>query len=269
MEEQKNENVEKVNNEVKAEVKTENGKGKKSKKGLIIAIIAVVLAIIVGISLFVAYHSSQFALLVSETNKITSMEMLKADGTVDQDAKIDMEIKTKGSYAVVEQTLKEYLNETLETSKKAPEIIKTEDIEKLMSFENIKNDGPEFTQTKAKIAEMRKAGEEYIEQLLSLCEKERFLTVIDDKDISDYYKEIYKKLAVDEETEKELNETKEKGEKAKKQITASFDYIENIFNFLSEHKSDWTIMGNQIMFYNQSVLNQYQQIVSNVPEEIK
>ena len=58
-----------------------------------------------------------------------------------------------------------------------------------MSFENIKNDGPEFTQTKAKIAEMRKAGEEYIEQLLSLCEKERFLTVIDDKDISDYYKE--------------------------------------------------------------------------------
>lgn len=269
MEEQKNENVENVNNEVKAEVKTENGKGKKSKKGLIIAIIAVVLAIIIGISLFVAYHSSQFALLVSETNKITSMEMLKADGTVDQDAKIDMEIKTKGSYAVVEQTLKEYLNETLETSKKAPEIIKTEDIEKLMSFENIKNDGPEFTQTKAKIAEMRKAGEEYIEQLLSLCEKERFLTVIDDKDISDYYKEIYKKLAVDEETEKELNETKEKGEKAKKQITASFDYIENIFNFLSEHKSDWTIMGNQIMFYNQSVLNQYQQIVSNVPEEIK
>ena len=116
---------------------------------------------------------------------------------------------------------------------------------------------------------MRKAGEEYIEQLLSLCEKERFLTVIDDKDISDYYKEIYKKLAVDEETEKELNETKEKGEKAKKQITASFDYIENIFNFLSEHKSDWTIMGNQIMFYNQSVLNQYQQIVSNVPGEIK
>ena len=74
--------------------------------------------------------------------------MLKADGTVDQDAKIDMEIKTKGSYAVVEQTLKEYLNETLETSKKAPEIIKTEDIEKLMSFENIKNDGPEFTQNK-------------------------------------------------------------------------------------------------------------------------
>ena len=269
MEEQKNENVEKVNNEVKAEVKTEEKKGKKSKKGLIIAIIAVALAIIIGISLFVAYHSSQFALLVSETNKITSMEMLKADGTVDQDAKIDMEIKTKGSYAVVEQTLKEYLNETLKKKKKAPEIIKTEDIEKLMSFENIKNDGPEFTQTKAKIAEMRKAGEEYIEQLLSLCEKERFLTVIDDKDISDYYKEIYKKLAVDEETEKELNETKEKGEKAKKQITASFDYIENIFNFLSEHKSDWTIMGNQIMFYNQSVLNQYQQIVSNVPQEIK
>lgn len=271
MEEQKNENVEKVNNEVKAEVKTEvkTENKKKSKKGLIIAIIVVILAIIVGISLFVAYHSSQFALLVSETNKITSIEILKADGTVDPDAKIDMEIKTKGSYAIVEQTLKEYLNETLETSKKAPEIIKSEDIENLMSFENIKNDGPEFTQTKAKIAEMRKTGEDYIEELLSLCDEERFLLVIEDKNVSDYYKEIYKKLAVDEETEKELNETKEKGEKAKKQITASFDYIESIFNFLSEHKSDWTIMGNQIMFYNQSVLNQYQKLVSNVPEEIK
>ncbi len=267
MEEQKNENVEKVNNEVKAEVKTENKK--KSKKGLIIAIIVVVLAIIVGISLFVAYHASQVALLVSETNKITSMEILKADGTVNENAKIDMEIKSKGSYAIVEQTLKEYLNETLETSKKAPEIIKSEDIENLMSFENIKNDGPEFTQTKAKIAEMRKAGEEYIEQLLSLCDTERFLTVIEDKGVSDYYKEVYRKLAVDEETEKELNETREKGEKAKKQITASFDYIESLFNFLSEHKSDWTIMGSQIMFYNQSVLNQYQELVLNVPEEIE
>lgn len=271
MEKQKNENVEKVNSEVKAEVKTEvkTENKKKSKKGLIIAIIAVILVIIVGISLFVAYHSSQFALLVSETNKITSMEMLKADGTVDQDAKIDMEIKTKGSYAVVEQTLKEYLNETLETSKKAPEVFQNEEIEKLGTFENIKNDAPEFTQTKAKIAEMKKAGEEYLEQLMTLCDKEKLLSAIEDKNVSDYYKEIYKNLAMSEDTEKELSETMEKVKDAKSKITVAFDYLESMFNFLSEHKSDWTIMGNQIMFYNQSVLNQYQELVSNVPEEIK
>lgn len=271
MEEQKNENVEKVNSEAKAEaeVKTETEKGKKSKKGLIIAIIAVVLVIIVGISLFVAYHSSQFALLVSETNKITSMEMLKADGTVDQNAKIDMEIKTKGSYAVVEQTLKEYLNKTLETSKRAPEVFQNEEIEKLGTFENIKNDAPEFTQTKVKIAEAKKTAEEYLEELMDLCDKEKLLAAIEDKGVSDYYKKVYQRLAVDEGTDKELSETMENVKEAKNKITSAFDYLESMFNFLSEHKSDWTIMGNQIMFYNQSVLNQYQQIVSNVPEEIK
>ena len=267
MEEQKNENVEKVNSEVKAEVKTE--KGKKSKKGLIIAIIAVILVIIVGISLFVAYHSSQLALLTEEINEMSLENLLNEDGTINENAKIDMEIKTKGSYAVVEQTSKEYINEVLELGKGLINVINDKNIQDLVDFENIKNDAPDFVQTKDKIAKMKKAGEEYVDKFLELCDRENVLSAIDDKGVSEYYKELYKRLATDDVADEEFDEAAQKLGKAREQKKKGFEYIENMINFLSEHKSDWKIVGNQIMFYNQSVLDQYQELVSNVPEEIK
>lgn len=267
MEEEKKENVEKVNNEAKTEVKTE--KKKKSKKGLIVAIIAIVLVIIVGVSIFVGYHATQLATLTEEVNQINLTELLESDGTINKEATIDMEIKTSGSYAVVEETLKNYLNETLELGKQAEDIISEDELQNLVSFENIKNDAPDFVQIKAKIAEMKKSGEEYIDKFITLCNKDNMLSAIEGKGVSEYYKELYKKLAIDENDEKELDEAIEELNKARNQITVGFEYIENMVNFLSEHKSDWTIQGNQIMFYKQSVLDEYQKIVSNTPEEIK
>lgn len=259
--------MEEQKNEVKAEVKTENKK--KSKKGLIVAIIAIVLVIIVGISIFVGHHATQLATLTEEVSQINLTKLLESDGTINKEATIDMEIKTSGSYAVVEETLKNYLNETLELGKQAEDIISEDELQNLVSFENIKNDAPDFVQTKAKIAEMKKSGEEYIDKFITLCNKDNMLSAIEDKGVSEYYKELYKKLAVDENSEEELTNATEELNKARNQITAGFEYIENMVNFLSEHKSDWTIQGNQIMFYKQSVLDEYQKIVSNVPEEIK
>lgn len=267
MEEQKNENVETVKQEVKTETKKENSK--KSKTGLIIAIILIVVAVIIAIALFIGYHIYQTVLLTEEVNKMTSEDFVKSEGTINENAKIDMEIKTSGSYAVVEKTLKEYLNETLELAKNQPTEMLEEEIQKLVDFENIRNDAPEFTQTKAKIAAMKKTGEEYIDKFIELCNKENLLSRIENENVSDYYKELYKKLAMDEVSEKELEDVIVELENSKKQLTSGFEYIENMLNFLSEHKSDWTIIGNQIMFYRQSVLDQYQELVSNVPEDIQ
>lgn len=178
-----------------------------------------------------------------------------------------MEIKTKGGYAVVEETLKNYLNETLTLAKEAENIYDEETLENMVSTENIKNDGPDFIETKAKIAEMKKAGEDYIDRFIELCNEEKLLTAIDEKPVSDYYKELYKQLVTDEQAGKELNDTLTDLEEAKATISESFDYLNNIVNFLSENKSFWTLRGKQIMFYDQAKLNEYNKLVLAVPRK--
>ena len=246
-------------------VEVKENKNKKSNKGIIIGIIVVVAIIaIVGIGFF-AYHGQQVALLTTETQKVVATKIVNDDGTINNDAQIDMEIKTKGGYAVVEETLKNYLNETLTLAKEAENIYDEETLGNIVSIENIKNDGPDFIETKAKIAEMKKTGEEYIYKFIELCNEEKLLSAIDDKSVSDYYKKLYKQLATDEQAGKELNDTLTDLENAKTTISESFDYLNNIVNFLSENKSSWILKGKQIMFYDQAKLNEYNKLVLAVP----
>jgi len=240
---------------------------KKSKKGLIIAIIVIVAIIAIAVVGFLAYHGQQVALLTVEIQKATSIKMVDERGTINKDAKIDMEIKTKGSYAVVEETLKNYLNETLTLAQGAENVYDEETLKNIVSIENIKNDGPDFVTTKAKIAEMKTASEEYLNKFIDLCNEEKLLAAIDDKPVNDYYKELYKELATDEETATELSKTIEELETAKTTVTASFDYLNNIIEFLSTNKASWTVQGNQIVFYSQAKLNEYNKLVSALPEE--
>lgn len=240
---------------------------KKSKKGLIITIIVIALILIIAVVMFVVYHAQQLALITVETQKATSTSIIDETGNINQDAKIDMEIKTKGKYAIVEETLKNYLNETLVLAQDAENVYNQEEIENLLSIENIKQDGPDFVATKTKIAEMKQAGEEYIDKFIELCSEEKLLAAIDEKPVSDYYKELYKQLATDEEAGKELGETVEELQRSKITLIESFDYLNKIIEFLSNNKTVWTVQGNQIVFYNQAKLNEYNQLISEVPGE--
>ena len=172
----------------------ENAKKGKSKKGIIIAIIIVLVILAVSVIGYFAYIGNQVELLNAEINK--AMETLEnladENGTINKNVQIDMEIKTTGKFAIVEETFKSYINEVAELSKQADDIFDEETFENLLSEENIKNDGPEFVQTKAKISEAKTKTEEYLDKVIETCSKEKMLTLLDEKEISDYYKEVYK-----------------------------------------------------------------------------
>ena len=240
---------------------------KKSKKGIIAGIIIVVITIAIAVVGFFAYHGQQLALLTTETQNAVAVKTVNDDGTINKEAKIDMEIKTKGSYAIVEETLKSYLNEALTLAQQADSLYSQEEIENTLSIENIKSDGPDFVQTKEKIAQMKKSGEEYIDKFIELCNEENLLAAIDDKQVSDYYKELYKQLATDEEAGKELANTVSELETLKTDLLAAFDYLNSIVEFLSDNKSSWTVEGEQIVFYSQAKLDEYQKLIEEAPGE--
>ena len=259
--------MEEKKNVVKEEVKEKEVKPKKSKKKIIITIVAVVVIVLLLIAVFIGYHYSQLKILTEEVNKLSTTEYINADGTVKEDASVDMEIKTKGSYAIVEKTLKDYMNETIEVVKESSDVEKAiSDLSGISSIEQISYDAPDFTETKQKISDARQKTLEYFNKLKEKSNKDNLLNAIDDKNVGDYYKELYKRLAIDEESSQNLDSALSELESQEEIIEGVFDYFSNIINFLSDNKDAWVIENGQVLFYNQAKLNEYNTIVMQMPK---
>lgn len=259
--------MEEKKNVVKEEVKEKEVKPKKSKKKIIITIVAVVVIVLLLIAAFIGYHYSQLKILTEEVNKLSTTEYINADGTVKEDASVDMEIKTKGSYAIVEKTLKDYMNETIEVVKESSDVEKAiSDLSGISSIEQISYDAPDFTETKQKISDARQKTLEYFNKLKEKSNKDNLLNAIDDKNVGNYYKELYKRLAIDEKSSQNLDSALSELESQEEIIEGVFDYFSNIINFLSDNQDSWVIENGQVLFYNQAKLNEYNTIVMQMPK---
>lgn len=150
-----------VNNKIKSKNESNNKKDKtnkkhhKIKKGLIVVIIIIVLFLI-GLLGFAFYHAKQIVELAKELHDVSAItQIVDEDGNIDKNVEVDMTIKSKGGYAVIEETYKNKINEALQLAKNAGELYSEQDIIEILSIDNIKNDGPEFVETKARLQKMK------------------------------------------------------------------------------------------------------------------
>lgn len=251
---------EKTSKMEKAKTVTEKPK-KKSKKWLIALIIAIVV-IIVAVGGFIAYHSSQLGLLTVEVAK-----MIEVDAENLKSTPIDKEIKTKGGYAVIEETMKNYLSDFYDVLISGPETIDLNALENIGSIQNIKEDGPDFIKTKAKIEETKQALTTYLTKIREKMDIEKFVNAIDDKDVSTYYKELYKDLVKGNDIEKNLTEVQEtlgELEETEKEAIEQMDKVLKMLNFLSENKASWLVQNNQLLFKDMTKLKEYNQMVRDL-----
>lgn len=228
----------------------------KNKKKLAIVILVVVIVVaILGVALYNdQFEKKQLQILSSEAEKLNSLN-LETD-------EIDMEIKSKGKYAVVEQTMKDYLNETKTTCTELVDLCSNSDLDKLLSADNIEADGPEFTATKEKLNTFRTQVNEYIEKCNNLINEDNINNAINDKNVGEKFEQIYKDLMIDEASKASLNKTKTSLNSSAEQINKSLDKMNNILNFLSDNKDSWELKNGKIQFTNISKLTEYYKVVN-------
>lgn len=261
-EKNKNKGIEEKNN------KTKNTENKKNKKKLIISIILGVIIVIAVVIGYFMYMESQIELLDNEiSNSLNTLgTVYNEDGTINNDVKINTEIKTKGKFAIVEEAFKNYINDIAEVTKKAEDVFNDESLENILDEDNLEKDGPDFTQTKEKIMKSKTESEEYIDNVLELCSKEKILTLLDEKSLSEYYKEAYKEAIEESEEIEELEKARTDLQYTKTEVSEAYDYVIKILTFLSDNKSSWEIEDGQIAFTSQSKLNEFNQLLDEAPE---
>lgn len=225
-------------------------KNKKVKIAILVIAIILILAV-VGL---VTYEAYQKGVLLLESTKIGQLDI-----TTDE---IDMTIKTSGKYGKIEKAEKEYMKEMSDLFKETLKIFTNEDLMNSLSIDNYKKDGPEFTQTKQLLADSKVKAEELIASLTSkitedsMMEKIKQVEGLKEKDY-----ELYRNLMLDDETRKALETSKEELEGAKTTFLTNLQAIEDILNFLTENKTNWTLTDNNIMFSTTSLLNKYNELV--------
>lgn len=230
-------------------------KNKKMLIGIIIAV--VIIAIAGGIVVYtIQNNAKQLETLNEETKKLSQMDLLKEN--------IDMEIKTTGNYAIVEKTMKEYLNDTKTTMSELIELCNNSDLDNILSSDNISKDAPDFVETKQRLSTFKTQINEYVEKCDNLLNKENVENAINDKGVNDYYKQLYKDLMLDEETSKGLEETRKEFKESAEEVNKVIEGMEKVINFLSENKNDWTVSNGKIQFTNVTKLKEYYNILNEI-----
>ena len=231
------------------------------KKAIIGVIIAIIVVAIVGIGILVVNDFKQEDILrqeMLEFENLTRAENIDLD-QIDQRIR---ELKTTGDYGVLEKAMKDYLADVVNTSVSIANIINDERIVNALTPENYTEDGPDFVQTKQFLEQAKSDIEQYKTEVLTLLTNEGAMSYIEDKNLDQYYIDLYKEIALSEDTA--IEESNTELEKSLDEMMKLLDVETQIINFLSENKDGWVIQGENIIFNNQTLQDQYNEYISQI-----
>ena len=231
------------------------------KKAIIGVVIAIVLVAVVGIGVLVVNDFRQEDILrqeMLEFENLTRAENIDLD-QIDQRIR---ELKTTGDYGVLEKAMKDYLADVVNTSVSIANIINDERIVNALTPENYTEDGPDFVQTKQFLEQAKSDIEQYKTEVLTLLTNEGAMSYIENKNLDDYYIDLYKEIALSEDTA--IEEDNAELEASLDEAMSIIDTESQVINFLAENKSGWEIQGENIVFNSEELQNQYDELVSQI-----
>lgn len=231
-------------------------KNKKVLIGVIVAVVVVVIALVGGFIYNQQNKIKQENILNEEAEKLAKLDLTKDD--------IDMDIKTKGKYAIVEKTMKDYMKETQTVMTELIDLFNNSDLDKTLSSENLSKDAPEFVETKEKLASLKTKLNEYSEKCDQLLTTENIENAINDKGVNKYYKELYVNLMLDDETKESIEKDKTELKNSIEEVNKAIEGLEKIVNFLTENKDEWTVTDGRIQFKSITKYKEYYQIVNEL-----
>lgn len=172
---------------------------------------------------------------------------------------------TSGEFAVVEQKIKEYYEEYLDLRKQFMNKVNDEKLEEILKTENYNEDGPEFTES---INYLNKSKEEFnniAEKLLDLLSKENIVSRIENEEISDYYKDLYKGYFLeDDEISTTFQESYQEIKDVQLLMNNLYDNESKILNFLTENEEQWEVLNDKLTFNDSSLSEEYNNMKENL-----
>ena len=230
-------------------------------KKKILIIVGIIILIVIGvIAYFVITDLQQEDKLTAELQEISNL-VNSQNIDIDQiNERLDRTV-TRGDYAVVEQSFKQYLKDNFDVSMKIADILNDEKLTTILTADNYKQDGKDFIETKNYISTTRDQLETYKTEYKDFFTEDKVMSYINDKNLDSYYTDLYKQeLVGDIESD---NET-ELVESAINDVIGILDIYEEVINFLVDNQNSWNVQDDTIEFTSESLQNQYNSLIDKL-----
>lgn len=230
-------------------------------KKKILIIVGIIILIVIGvIAYFVITDLQQEDKLTAELQEISNL-VNSQNIDIDQiNERLDRTV-TRGDYAVVEQSFKQYLKDNFDVSMKIADILNDEKLTTILTADNYKQDGKDFVETKNYISITRDQLETYKTEYKDFFTEDKVMSYINDKNLDSYYTDLYKQeLVGDIESD---NET-EVVESAINDVIGILDIYEEVINFLVDNQNSWNVQDDTIEFTSESLQNQYNSLIDKL-----
>lgn len=231
------------------------------KRTKILSVVGIiVLIMIAGILYLVALDEKQNELLTEELAQINSYAQSENINNEELQAILNRTVTT-GDYAKIEVACKQYLTDLLDRQEKIKQILEDEELTKILSAENYQADGPEFVNTKQYITTTKTNLNQYMGELIQLLSKEKMVSYIEKQNIDASDIEIYEQDLAEQINEEEL---KDELQSSVGEITKILDIAEKVIDFLVENKQNWKVEGENIIFENVTLSDQYNTLIAEL-----
>lgn len=189
-------------------------------------------------------------------------ELSKLDITKDR---YNREIKSSGDYAIVEKTIKDYLDDYAVNLQEVLQVIQDPKLTKILSYENYSTDGAlEFKESLEYISTTKESFNKKIDELSSKLEEDSISNYINDKTNDPYYVNLYLELMLEDNMINDFEETKSLLEKNKIKVNNVFDVSTEVLNFLNTNKGFWKTEDGEIKFLTQELYDQYNSLIAKI-----
>lgn len=220
------------------------------------------LFIILDAFLLVGYLVIRDKTNLTNLNKEVS-EINKLDITKDR---FDRRIKTSGNYALVERTIKNYLNDYSSGVQSVKNTMNDSKLTKILSFDNYSTDGFEFVESFKYMSSEKESFNKEIDNLIKMSDKKYIEKYIDKKIKDDYYNNLCSDLMITKDRVKNFDETKKTLEEIKIKVNKIIDTSTEVLNLLKDNKDDCILEDGQIKFKSKALFDRYNELVNKIKE---
>ena len=188
-------------------------------------------------------------------------ELTKLDVTTDR---FNRKIQTSGKYAIVEESIKDYLDGYAIEIQNIGVLIHDPKLTKVLSYDNYLEDGPDFKNSISYLEESRELFNDEIDELLYDLEEEQIMNNIEERTHDPYYVALYQDLMFDDSMKDELNQSKELFQKTRTRMNNIYDSSIEVLNFLKTYNDSWELDNGTIKFSNQELCDYYDSLIAKV-----
>lgn len=232
---------------------TKRRRAKRRKIKKVMGICMAVLILALG-GVLLAMNVRQVGVLQEEVSKI-----LETSASGDA---LDMDIYSTGTYAVVEKTVKDYMNEYITNLREVTTFLDDEKFINMLTQENIQSDGPDFPQSKACLQEKKEMCDRDFARLKELATDENVDKTVREAGLESYYGKLCERYLRN--LKENVMLTPEKFDDAYAQAADKISQREQILDFLISHKGAWHCEEGKITFETEQLSQEYNSLVESL-----